>query len=262
MSSVAHDMLNVNINRRLPAERGVEQIVLRSGGKILVASYDMCNAHSVVVDHVCEVVGRHSVGLEQHLVVQVGILDRDIAVYLIVERGGTLVRDLLADNAGFARVVALLSLCGVEVAAGAAVSGGKTVRGILAAVLALGAEAVVSVAALDQLLRVFLEHTHTLALNIRTAGAADIRTLVPVQTAGLEGSVYYISCALNVAPLIRVLDTENELSMVLSRDEVSIQRGAQIAYMHVPSRAGRKSCPDFHFCIPFLPVSRRFVAAS
>lgn len=55
----------------------------------------------MVVDHVCEVVGRHTVGLEQHLVVQVGILDRDIAVYLIVERGGTLVRDLLADNAGF-----------------------------------------------------------------------------------------------------------------------------------------------------------------
>ena len=244
-------MLNVNIDRRLPTESCVQQVILRRRGKILVSSYDVGYAHCVVVNDIGEVVGRHSIRLQKHLVVQVNVLNGDVAVDLVMERGSPVVRDLLADNAGFAGVVALLRLGSVHVAAGAAVRGSKSVCGVLAAVLVLATEAVVCVSGFHQLLCILLEHTHSLALYIRTAGTADVRTLVPVQSAGPERSVDNIGSALNVASLVGILNTQNKLALVLSRDKIGVQRSAQVAYVHVPSGAGCKSCPDFHLSLSF-----------
>ena len=61
--AVAHDGGAVDIGRDLPAERLVEQVVLRRGGKVLAAAHHMGDAHEMIVDDVGEVVGRQAVAL-------------------------------------------------------------------------------------------------------------------------------------------------------------------------------------------------------
>ena len=60
---VAHDGRAVDILRDVPAEALVQQVVLRGGGEILAAAHDVGDAHEVVVNDICEVIGRQSVAL-------------------------------------------------------------------------------------------------------------------------------------------------------------------------------------------------------
>ena len=56
----------------------------------------------MVVDDVGKVIRRQTVALDEHLVVERVIIDRDVAEDLVVERGLALARDLLADDVGLA----------------------------------------------------------------------------------------------------------------------------------------------------------------
>ena len=56
----------------------------------------------MVVDDVGEVIRRQTVALDEHLVVERVIIDRDVTEDLVVERGLALTRDLLADDIGLA----------------------------------------------------------------------------------------------------------------------------------------------------------------
>ena len=146
MLRVAHDGGAVHVGRHLPAEALVEEVVLRGGGEIFAAAHDMGDAHEVVVDDVGKVVGRQTVALQEHLIVERLILHRDVAKACIVEGRGAVLRDTLANDVGLARGDARLGLFERQVAAG-------IVRAVkfAAVLLALGlfAEAVVGVAALD-----------------------------------------------------------------------------------------------------------------
>ena len=106
----------------------------------------MGDAHEVVVDDVGKVVGRQTVALQEHLIVERLVFDRNVAKACIVEGRGALLRDALADDIGFARGDARPGLFKGKTAAG-------IVRAVkFAAVLLafrLFAEAVVGVAALD-----------------------------------------------------------------------------------------------------------------
>ena len=146
MLRVAHDGGAVHVGRHLPAEALVEEVVLRGGGEIFAAAHDMGDAHEVVVDDVGKVVGRQTVALQKHLIVERLILHRDVAKACIVEGRGAVLRDTLANDVGLARGDARLGLFERQAAAG-------IVRAVkfAAVLLALGlfAEAVVGVAALD-----------------------------------------------------------------------------------------------------------------
>ena len=72
--------------RDLPAEGFVEQDVLGGGGDPLFGADDVGDAHEVVVDDVGEVVGGEAVGLHEDLVVDVGVLEGDVAAELVAER--------------------------------------------------------------------------------------------------------------------------------------------------------------------------------
>ena len=99
---VAHDGGAVDVGRDLPAERLVEQVVLRRGGKVLAAADHMGDAHEMIVDDVGEVVGRQTVALQKHLVVKRLVLHRDVAEDGVAEGGGALLGDALADDVGLA----------------------------------------------------------------------------------------------------------------------------------------------------------------
>ena len=60
---VLHDRRQVNVLRDVPAERLIDQVVLRCRRQIFVAAHDVRDVHHVIVNDIGEVVRRESVGL-------------------------------------------------------------------------------------------------------------------------------------------------------------------------------------------------------
>ena len=109
----------------------------------------------------------------------------------------------------------------------------------------LGAEAVVGLALCHQLLGILLEHAHPLTLNVGAHRAADVRALVPQQAGLPQGVVDDIHSALNVTALVGVLDAQDEGAVLVLGHQVSVQRGAQVANVHVAGGRGGKTGADF-----------------
>ena len=63
--------------RRLPAEGLIELHVFGRRDDPLFGADDVADAHHVIVDHVGQVIGRKAVRLQQHLIVDGGVIDDD-----------------------------------------------------------------------------------------------------------------------------------------------------------------------------------------
>ena len=63
----------------------VDQDVQRRAGDPLLGADDMGDGHEVVVDDVRQVIGRKPIGLQQHGIVQIGVLEDDRAAQLILD---------------------------------------------------------------------------------------------------------------------------------------------------------------------------------
>jgi len=253
---VLHDGRAMDVDGLLPAESIVQQVVLRRRGQILAAADDMGNAHQVVVHDVRKVVGRHTVGLDQNLVVQLPDIDLDMTVDNIVKARHAAFGDLLADDIGLARGQLGGNFLGGQMAAVAVVVGhfARSALGLVHFVQALlGAEAVVGFARLDQLLGVLLEHAHALALHVGADGAADVGTLVPGQTGSLERAVDDVGSALDQTALVGVFNAQDEGAAVMAGLQIGVQCGAQIAYMHIACGGRRKAGTNIcHSDFPFF----------
>ena len=155
-----------------------------------------------------------------------------------MEGGRPIVRDELADDIGSALGGETVGLLTAHAAAGivpAVKFAGVLLRGCLFA------EAAVGMAALHEQLRVFLIESAALGLHIGADRAADVRTFVMLEMALLHRPVYNVNSALDETPLIRILDAENELALIVAGDEIGIERGTEIADVHVPR--GRRGEP-------------------
>ena len=220
----------------------------------------MGDAHEVVVHHIGKVVGGHPVGLDEDLVVHLAVVDLDVAVDHIVEAGHALAGDLLADDVRLTGGEALFHLFLRQVAAAAVVVGHLAVGALLGVEglqTLLGAEAVVGLALCHQLFGVLLEHPHPLALDVGADGAAHIGAFVPQQAGLPQGVVDDVHSALDVAALIGVLDAEDEGAVVVLGHQVGVQRGAQVANMHITRGRGGKSGADLrirHNDFSFLSI--------
>ena len=155
-----------------------------------------------------------------------------------MEGGRPIVRDELADDIGSA-------LGGQTVGLLAAHAAAWIVPAVKFAGVLLGgrlfAEAAVGMAALHEQLRVFLIEPAALGLHIGADRAADVRTFVVLEMALLHSPVYNVNSALDETPLIRVLNAENELALIVAGNEIGIERGTEIADVHVPR--GRRGEP-------------------
>ena len=216
------------------------------GGQILTAADDVGDAHQVVVHNICKVVGGHSVGLDEDLVVHLAVLDLDVAVDHVVKAGHALLGDLLADDVGLTCGQTLLDLLLGQVAAAAVVVGHLTVGALLCVEgfqTLLGAETIICLALGHQLLGILLEHAHALALDVGADGAADVRAFVPQQAGLPQGVVDDIHSALHVAALVGVLNTQDEGAVLVLGHQVGVQRGAQVANVHIAGgRGGKNGC--------------------
>ena len=239
----------MDVDRLLPAERVVQQIVFRRARKVLVAAHDVRDAHRVVVDDVCEVIGRHAVRLDQDHVVQIGAVHCDVPVQNVVERRFAVLRHVLPDDVRLAGRDAALHFLGGKVQAVLVVLErlAALLRFLAAgAQLLLGAEAVIRLAGLHELLGVGQIHVLALALYVRTIVAADVGTFVPLHADAFQRAVDHVDRAGHVAALIGILDAEDELSAVRSGVQVRVQRAAEVSEVHIARRGRGKSGSDFH----------------
>ena len=81
----------------------IDQDVLRHGGQPFLAAGDVGDLHQMVVDDVCHVIGRHAVGLEQHLHVDGVPRDFDVAIDAVDKLARAFGRDLHAHDGAVRR---------------------------------------------------------------------------------------------------------------------------------------------------------------
>ena len=85
---LAHNQGQVDVGGNLPAEGFIQQVVLGGGGQVLAAPHHVGDVHQVVVDDVGEVVGGVAVRLEEHLVLDLLVLNGDGAEHRVLKGGG------------------------------------------------------------------------------------------------------------------------------------------------------------------------------
>ena len=192
----------------------------------------------MVVDDVGKVIGGQAIPLEQHLVVQGLVLHGDVPEDGIVEGGGALLGNLLADDIGLPRLHTGQGLVQGQVPAGVG-SAGK-VAGVLLR-LALLAEAVVGVALLRQQSGILAIGVPALRLDIGGHGTAHVGALVVVQAALGQGAVDHVGGTLHQPALVGVLDAQDKGPPGVPGDEPGVQGGAQVAHVHISRGRGGKA---------------------
>ncbi len=73
-------------DRQLPAESLVQTDMLGQRGDPLFGPDDVGDAHQMVVNHIGQMVGREAVRLDEHLVIDLGVVDCDFASQEIDDR--------------------------------------------------------------------------------------------------------------------------------------------------------------------------------
>src|SRR5699024_7331121 len=78
--------------------------------------------------------------------------------------------------------------------------------------------------------------------------AADVGAFVPVQAGGAQRVVDDVGGALHIAALVGVLNAQDKGAALVLGLQVGVQRGAQVAHVHVAGGGGRKAGADglFH----------------
>ena len=238
LSRVAEER-HVEELRRLPAERRVELQVLRRGADPLLGAHDVADLHEVIVDDVREVVRREAVRLEQHLIVDLLVLERDLAAEAVLDDGLTFLRHREANDVGLLRVHAPHRFVLRDATAEAVVAG----RFLLCALCStqclepdLGAETRVRRALVDEDLRVLRIDRRALALAIRAVRTADVWPLVPRQTDPRQRAQDRVLRLLRGAGAVGVLDAQHELPTVLLRKHVVEERDVRRADMRISRR--------------------------
>ena len=137
----------------------------------------------MVVDDVGKVIRRQTVALDEYLIVECVVIDRDVAEALIMERGLALARDLLTDDIGLAgREIGRDLFLAQARAAAVIFVDDRAVGNIFFGGIVLIAETAVGVAARDEQLGVFYIESPPLGLDIRADRAADVRAFVMVES--------------------------------------------------------------------------------
>ena len=158
-----------------------------------------------------------------------------------MEGGGAACGDLLTDDVGQTCCELCLYFLTAQLSAG--ISFAVKLTAVLFG-LGLFAEAVVSVTLFHQQLRELAVKTAALGLNVGTGGTAHIGTLVVGQTALSHGAVDHFGRTLHKAGLVGILNAEDKGTACVAGDEPGVERGAEIAHVHIARGRGCKTGAD------------------
>ena len=225
----------------------IQQIVLGCGGQVLAAPDHVGDAHQVVVDDVGKVVGGHTVPFYEYLVVQGLVFHGDVPEDGVAEGGDSLLRDALADDIGLSGIHAGLGLLKGQRAAGIRCL--FKVSSVLGTISLL-TKTVIGLSLFHQQTGIPAIGVPPLRLNIGGHRTAHVGALVVVQAAFCQGLVNHIGSALHQAALVGVLNAQDEGAPGVAGDKPGVQRGAQVAHMHVARGGWRK--PGAHLTFGYL----------
>ena len=210
----AEDHRQVREGRNGIPERLVHEDLSGRIDDVVVAARDERDLHLDVVHHRAEVVERHSVGTQDHLVLQLLVLRGDLALHEIAEGRRAFVRHAEADHGAgrafgqvfvaarsgiFERVLLLRRLLA------------QLVEELLAAVAPIGASV------RDQRRRVLLVCREAVHLEVRCVRATDLRSLVPGEPEPPQPVEDRLLRLLRAALAIGVLDPQDERALLLPR---------------------------------------------
>jgi hypothetical protein len=230
--------------------------------------------HQVVVHHIREVIGREAVRLEHHEVVGELVLEHGAPVDQVVVLRRAFQRHFEADDIGQPRFLARFDFGGGELAAAAIVHRGGGALGALLRSHLLQlfgrAEALVRLALLHQLARDALVNLQPLRLVVGRVRTADFGSLVPVQPQPAQRVQNRLLGTLHEARAVGVLDAHDEFAPVVAGKDPVEQRGANVAHMGHPCRAGRVAYPNHQakppaslYCMAqFYPTTSGFRAGA
>ena len=233
----AHDRREVDEDGDVPAERLIEEDVFWRRRDEFRAAHDVRDAHEVVVDDIREIVRRHAVALQEHLVLELAVRDRHDAVQHVLVRRLAIERHFLADDVGIAVLEVRVNDVLRQVAARAVVAAELARRVVFVGV----AEAAVGMARRDELFRIFFINIHAFALDVRAAVAAIARAFVRRDARELQRALDEVDGVRDVARAVGVFDAQDEVALVRLREEISVERRAQVADVHVARRARREA---------------------
>ena len=220
------DQRAVDVFRNLPSECFIQTVVLRCRGQIFVSSYYMCNSHQMIIDNICKVVSRISIGFDQDHIIQFIIFYCNISVQLIMESCGSFGWHVDTDNIWFSCCQICLDFFFGQVQAVFVIHGD-----LFSCYFCLQAfqtffitETIVSVSLLNQFFCIF--HVQTLCLSltlyIRAYTPIFVRTFIMYQTRLCQSTVDNIKCAFHKTFLVSIFDTQHELSTFMFCDQICI----------------------------------------
>ena len=217
----------------------------------------MGDIHRMVVHDVGQVVGRHAVGLVQHLVVQLAQPEGDVAPDHVVHRDFPFGRDLEPHHVMLPGVgEALLHLFGRKgervvqpFPRGGIVSEyfflgfGSLAKGVE---LLRGVESVIRMTAAHQLFGIFAVHGLAFALTVGSVGAAEpVRAFVGHQSAPKQRFDDVVLRPGNIPVLVGVLDAQQEVPAGMLGEKIVVKRCTHPAHVQGAGGTGGETHPYF-----------------
>ena len=231
--------------RPVPAHGVIDHGLAEGVGQVVVATDDMGDAHVVVIHHHRMQIGRRAVGAQDDHVVQLGVLDADLALHEVLHHRRPLARGLQADSrlrAG--RRLGRVAVAPTAVVAGRAALGHRPLAHRHQLLRRLEGE--VGAARGQQRLR---------HLRVpRLALALEHRGLIRGEAEPVEAADDLLHRRLGAALLIGVLDAEQVLPAVMAGEEEVEQRGAGAADVEIAGRGWGETGADGH--APAMGVGR------
>ena len=109
------DQRDMGVGRLRPAHRADDRELAEGVVEMVVAADHVSDPHVVIVDHHRKHVGRRAVRAQQDEIVELGILDRDPALHLVLDHRFAFARRLEADDERLVALVFLTSRHGLSI---------------------------------------------------------------------------------------------------------------------------------------------------
>ncbi len=234
------------------AQRLIDHHLARGVRQVVVAADYMGDAHERIVHHGGEVVGGGAIAAHDDKVVQLAGVKGHIPMDSVVHHHvAAILGHLDAQHVGLSRLHTSASLSGIDIPAPALVA----LEGILARLGCLAVcfqlirrtKARVGFALIQQLLGGLAIDIQALSLFVGSAGAAHLRTLVPVQAQPAHGAQDDALVLAGRACGISVVDTQDKGAAVSPGKRPVINGSTGAAYMKLAGRGRRKT--HAHGCI-------------
>ena len=188
----------------------------------------MGDSHQMVVHHIGKIISGIAVRLNQNHIVKLRVIHRDISVDIVVEGSLSLSRVILTNYIGLAcgkiRLHFLFRQMQTVLVVDVDLLARHRLRQRCQSLLIT--KAIICLAFLDQLFRVFQINTLLLAvaLHIGTYTAVLVRTFVVQKPRVLQRAVNDVHRSLHIPLLIRILNAKDKIPALVLRNQIGVKR--------------------------------------